>query len=74
MTVLLECFVRSVCVLLEYFSGALHIKVWVSIIWTFRLSEHTQVPTRPDKRGSTILLTESHSLQRQKCCDSLSAG
>ena len=53
MTVLLECFVKSVC-FIRVFSGALHMKVWVSIIRTFRLSEHTQVPTRPDKRGSTV--------------------
>ena len=44
----------KLCVLLEYFSGALHIKVWVSIIWTFQLSKHILVPTRPDKRGSTV--------------------
>ena len=41
---------------LKYFSGALYINVWASIIQMFRLTERTQVPTKPEKRGSTVFV------------------
>ena len=55
------------CVLLEYFNGALYINVWVQ---TIHLSEHFYNFLRPrglDNRGSTVLyLTENVERARER--------
>ena len=48
------------CVLLEYLNGVRYVNVWASIIQTFQLFEHTQVPLSSDKRGSTVYSYEHH--------------
>ena len=56
MTVQLKCFVRSVH-FIRAFELSFYINVWASIIQTFQLSEHTQVPVSSDEQGLLCLNT-----------------